>query len=87
VYKQEGKATWVEFVTATLHTVFYVTMAVWHVLEAFLSPPSGKPDLWVVGNVGVGAVGFGICYLWCLWSLITEGGWVVSKIEKRKIKS
>jgi len=52
-----------------LHGAYYLGMIVWHVLEAFVEPPAGKPDLWVVINVLVGASGFGIAYLWCLWSL------------------
>jgi alpha-1,3-glucosyltransferase len=60
--------------TALLHCSFYLFMAVWHVLEAFLEPPVDKPDIWVVVNVGVGAAGFGICYLWCLWRLAVDGG-------------
>lgn len=88
VYKQDGKATYGGFVTTTLHTLFYIVMAAWHVLEAFLAPPSEKPDLWVVGNVGIGAVGFGICYLWCFLTLVAESGlFDFGKTEKKKAKS
>lgn len=52
-----------------VHSIFYFTMIVWHVLEAFIAPPLGKPDIWVVLNVLIGFAGFGIAYLWCLWSL------------------
>lgn len=87
VYKQDGHATWADFATTSLHSIFYVSMALWHVAEAFLSPPQGKPDLWVVVNVGIGAVGFGICYLWCLWNLVIESGVVNSPTtEKPKAK-
>ncbi|KAL2831082.1 ALG6, ALG8 glycosyltransferase family-domain-containing protein [Aspergillus cavernicola] len=58
--------------TKVIHSLFYVTMLAWHVLEAFAPPPPGKPDLWVVFNVLVGAGGFGISYLWCLWKLISQ---------------
>jgi alpha-1,3-glucosyltransferase len=88
VYNQEGSPTWAGFATTSVHSIFYILMGVWHVAEFFLSPPQGKPDLWVVINVGIGAVGFGICYLWCLWSLLVESGLVdASKSEKRKAKS
>jgi alpha-1,3-glucosyltransferase len=88
VYKQEGQATWGGFATTTLHSLFYLWMALWHVLEAFLTPPHDKPDLWVVLNVGIGAVGFGICYLWCLWNLVVESGLFQScKTEKVKAKT
>jgi alpha-1,3-glucosyltransferase len=89
VYKQEGQATWSGFATASIHTLFCMVLAVWHVAESFLAPPQGKPDLWVVANVGVGAVGFGMCYLWCLWTLVAESRFVdTSKSsEKRKVKS
>jgi hypothetical protein len=49
-------------------------MAFWHLLAAFASPPEDKPDLWIVANACVGAVAFGICYLWCLWKLVSESG-------------
>jgi alpha-1,3-glucosyltransferase len=87
-YNQEGNPTWAGFATTSIHTIFYLLMSAWHAAEFFLSPPQGKPDLWVVVNVGIGAVGFGICYLWCLWSLVVESELVdVSKSEKRKAKS
>ncbi|KAG9232012.1 glycosyltransferase family 57 protein [Amylocarpus encephaloides] len=88
VYKQDGHTTWSGFATATLHSAFYLAMAVWHVAEAFISPPHGKPDLWVVVNVGIGTVGFGICYLWCLWTLVVETGiFDMTKNGKRKTKT
>lgn len=55
-----------------LHVCFYFAMIVWHIVEAFVPPPAGKPDLWVVTNVLVGAGGFGIAYLWCLQKLIIQ---------------
>ena len=58
--------------TKIIHFCFYFAMIAWHVLEAFVPPPPGKPDLWVVLNVLIGAGGFGIAYLWCLWKLITQ---------------
>jgi alpha-1,3-glucosyltransferase len=57
-----------------LHLCFYAGMITWHIAEAFVEPPHGKPDLWVVGNVLLGAAGFGICYLWCLWNLVLRSG-------------
>ena len=87
VYRQNG-AGWASLVTTTIHIIFYILMAAWHVGEAFFVPPTDKPDLWVVVNVGIGAVGFGICYLWCLWSLVVESGLAdFAKVEKRKVKS
>lgn len=58
--------------TKIIHLSAYVAMVMWHVVEAFVQPPANKPDLWVVANVLVGAAGFGLCYLWCLWALATE---------------
>lgn len=89
VYKQDGKPTWAGFATTSLHSIFYFAMATWHIAEAFLSPPQSKPDLWVVINVGIGAVGFGICYLWCLWALVVESNPsdVSKSSEKKKAKS
>ncbi|KAJ5885131.1 CAZyme family GT57 [Penicillium taxi] len=54
-----------------IHFSFYAGMIAWHVLEAYVVPPAGKPDLWIVLNALIGAGGFGITYLWCLWKLIT----------------
>jgi alpha-1,3-glucosyltransferase len=87
-YSHDARNTWLGLVTALIHCIFYLMMVLWHIAEAFLAPPQGKPDLWVVVNVGVGAVGFGICYLWCLLSLVVEskimGG---AKLEQKKAKS
>ncbi|KAJ5274257.1 hypothetical protein N7505_002802 [Penicillium chrysogenum] len=58
--------------TTLLHFGFYLAMIAWHVLEAFVAPPPGKPDLWVVLNALIGAGGFGIAYLWCTWKLYTQ---------------
>lgn len=58
--------------TTLLHLGFYAAMPTWHVLEAFVSPPSSKPDLWVVLNVLIGAAGFGIIYLWCTVKLVQQ---------------
>ena len=62
------------FSTKMLHLTFYATMIFWHFLDAFMEPPKGKPDLWVVLNIMIGAAGFGICYLWCTWQLILRSG-------------
>lgn len=59
-------------ITKLLHLAFYAVMIAWHVGEAFVPPPPGKPDLWVVLNALVGAGGFGIAYLWCMWKLVTQ---------------
>ncbi|KAI9654913.1 MAG: Glucosyltransferase-like protein [Trizodia sp. TS-e1964] len=55
--------------TACLQLAFYAIMGLWHLGEANIPPPSGKPDLWPVINAAVGAAGFGVCYLWCLWEM------------------
>lgn len=85
--KSNGEtSTWAGLATTTIHLGFYALMTVWHLAEATLSPPNNKPDLWVVVNVGIGAAGFGLCYLWCLWSLVVERGFE-EKAEKRKVKA
>ncbi|ROW11325.1 hypothetical protein VMCG_00886 [Cytospora schulzeri] len=71
-YFEDGSGPLVQWGTFLLHTAFYLAMAAWHVLEAFLSPPADKPDLWTVANVGIGAAGFVICYLWCFYRLVVE---------------
>lgn len=68
----EGTSARVQWATAILHGLFYVAMGIWHVIEACVLPPVDKPDLWIVANVGVGAAGFMLCYLWCLWKLAKE---------------
>lgn len=58
--------------TVLIHTVSYLGMIVWHVLDAFVQPPADKPDLWVVLNVLIGASGFGLAYLWTTSNLIAQ---------------
>ena len=84
VYFDERGTTWSQLATAVLHTGFYFLMGVWHVLEAFVLPPAGKPDLWVVANVGVGVAGFGICYLWCLWRLMLDSDILPARGKPKK---
>lgn len=57
-----------------VHLLFYIGMVGWHFAEAFVLPPAGMPDIWVVGNVCLGVAGFGLCYLWCLWQLTYKSG-------------
>lgn len=72
------------WVTKTVHLLFYIAMAAWHVGEAWVSPPDRMPDLWVVGNVCIGAAGFGLCYLWCLWQLTYRSG--LFKVAEKKVQ-
>ncbi|EEQ85308.1 hypothetical protein RJZ56_001305 [Blastomyces dermatitidis] len=67
---QENVAGNLHVLTKILHLIYYLSMIFWHILEAFVATPAGKPDLWVVLNVLIGASGFGILYLWCTWKLI-----------------
>ncbi|KAL8645509.1 MAG: hypothetical protein Q9210_006668 [Variospora velana] len=60
--------------TKLVHLGFYVVMIAWHMGEAFVPPPEGKPDLWVVLNVLIGFAGFGVCFIWCNWQLILRSG-------------
>jgi alpha-1,3-glucosyltransferase len=71
-YFHEGGNTWTQWLTLLIHGGFYLAMAFWHVLVHFVRPPADKPDLWVVANVGVGAAGFSLCYLWCLARLVMQ---------------
>ena len=73
--------------TELLHLGSYAAMLLWHVLEAFVPPPAGKPDLWVVLNCVIGACGFGICYLWCTWRLISNSGILESFPKLQKLAS
>jgi len=74
-------------ITTLIHAPFYVAMIAWHVAYAFVPPPAAKPDLWVVANVLIGAGGFAVCYMWCLYSLVEKAGWlghVDSEKEKKQ---
>lgn len=87
-YFQDGASVWAQWGTALIHGSFYLAMGMWHVLEMFLKPPADKPDLWVVANVGVGAAGFSLCYLWCLGKLVLESdilprSWVGKKVKAK----
>ena len=58
--------------TKILHWWYLVIIVFWHLLDAFQPPPDDKPDLWLVLNACIGAMAFGICYLWCTWKLAVE---------------
>ncbi|RDA86994.1 hypothetical protein CP532_6695 [Ophiocordyceps camponoti-leonardi (nom. inval.)] len=66
----DGQSALVRWGTILIHGTFYGAMGLWHIIQASVPPPLDKPDLWVVANVGIGAAGFGICYLWCMWKLM-----------------
>ena len=85
VYK-EMTGTWWGVGTIIIHCGVYAAMEFWHVLESFMSPPRKLPDLWVVVNVGIGTMGFFICYLWCVARLAVDSGLVVWKAETRSIE-
>jgi alpha-1,3-glucosyltransferase len=70
--------------TKVLHFQTYVVMAFWHLLNAFAEPPADKPDLWVVVNACIGAICFGICYMWCLWKLVLESGLIDEYFQQQK---
>ncbi|KAK1781913.1 ALG6, ALG8 glycosyltransferase family-domain-containing protein [Copromyces sp. CBS 386.78] len=86
-YFQDGSSIWSQWATAFIHGFFYLTMAFWHVLDMFVVAPKDKPDLWVVANVGVGAVGFSLCYLWCLGSLVIESEILPTSWTGKKTKA
>ncbi|QPG97386.1 hypothetical protein C2857_006240 [Epichloe festucae Fl1] len=75
-----------QWVTALVQGAFYIFMLLWHAANAFVAPPLGKPDLWVVANVGVGCAGFMLCYLWCFWKLLVDSG-LVGGLNSSKAKT
>ena len=81
---QQASDSKIRVSTRIMHSIFYALMIIWHGIEALLEPPQGKPDLWVVLNVVVGAAGFGICYLWCTWQLILRSGVLEEWFEYRQ---
>ncbi|PYH79698.1 glucosyltransferase [Aspergillus uvarum CBS 121591] len=72
--------------TKLVHICFYLAMIAWHVVEAFVPPPSDKPDLWVVLNVLIGAGGFGLAYLWCVWKLVQQCRKIDQKVAEETQK-
>lgn len=84
-YIISGEEGGLSMVSRVLHLGVYATMVAWHVVEACVQPPDNKPDLWVVANVCLGAAGFGLCYLWCLWRLVEESR-LLSGIRSTKRK-
>ena len=60
--------------TKAAHLLLYAGTIAWHVGEAAVQPPAHMPDLWIVLNAVIGAGGFGLCYLWCLWNLASRAG-------------
>jgi alpha-1,3-glucosyltransferase len=81
-YHYGGKGG-LDLLTKFLHLNIYLAMVGWHIGEAFWPPPADKPDLWTVANALIGAGGFGICYLWCLWTLVQKSG--LLKTGKAKV--
>ena len=85
---KQARKSGIRLSTSVMHLGFYAIMIGWHFAEAFIETPKGKPDLWVVLNVMVGAAGFGICYLWCTWQLLLRSGilqdWFDFRAEMRK---
>ena len=81
VPSQKSLTSW----TKLLHSVFYLSVIGWHIVEAFFPPPASKPHLWVVLNCLIGAGGFGICYAWCTWQMLQKSG-VVEKLSARPAK-
>ena len=86
-YDISRDGSYVGFVTTAIHSFFYLMMAVWHPLQALVLPPSMWPDLWVVMNAAIGAAGFGICYIWCLWTLVAESRIKIPFGDKPKSKT
>lgn len=81
----EGGRSVEQQITTIVHWPFYLAMAVWCVCDAAVTPPPGKPDLWVVVNVAIGAAGFFLCYLWCMWRLVASSD-IMPRLGKGKAK-
>ncbi|KAK4507973.1 hypothetical protein PRZ48_001708 [Zasmidium cellare] len=75
-YTQSASEGGVNLLTKLVHLGTFAAAIAWHGFELFVSPPTNKPDLWIVANVCLGAGGFGLCYLWCLWNLALESGFL-----------
>jgi alpha-1,3-glucosyltransferase len=86
-YLDASQPLWAQIGLAMIHGSIYVAMVAWHVVEAVVQPPNSMPDLWVVANVGIGAVGFGLCYLWCFGKLLVESEVITWSREAQKVKA
>lgn len=73
----------INLATKALHGGVYGMMVLWHVGEHFIRPPKDKPDIWTIINVGIGAAGFGVCYVWCMWQSLEATK--AERHRKRKI--
>jgi alpha-1,3-glucosyltransferase len=73
---RSAKEPTVRILTTLIHFTFYLSMVAWHVLEAFVTPPENKPDLWVVLNALIGASGFALAYLWSVGYLVGQA-WTI----------
>ena len=83
-FGSEAKKNGLNPLVKALHLAFYAAMIVWHFVEAFVEPPKGKPDLWVVLNVLIGFAGFGVCFLWSSWQLILRTGMLEEYFDFRR---
>lgn len=83
----EGTSGGLSLLTKVVHLNVYLAMVAWHVFEAFVATPAGKPDLWVVANALIGCGGFSLCYLWCLWALAWKSGLFGKSQQPKKSKS
>lgn len=70
--------------TKTLHLASYSAIIIWHILEACLPSPVGKPDLYPVLNAVMGAGGFTVCWLWCTSQLILRSGLLLDYLNFRE---
>ena len=73
-FGRQSKKAGLSLPIKVLHLGFYTAMIAWHFLEAFVDPPTGKQDIWVVLNCVIGAAGFVACLFWCSWQLILRSG-------------
>ena len=85
IYFHEGQHPVVQWGTFILHGSFYAAMVAWHIAEDYIRPPLGKPDLWIIANVGVGAAGFALCYLWCLYQEMVIAGMLPWNLATTKV--
>jgi len=86
-YLDASQPKWAQIALGMIHGTFYTVMIAWHVVEAAVKPPNSMPDLWVVANVGIGAAGFTLCYVWCFWKLLTESGLLAGQGAGNKAKT
>ncbi|EMR11686.1 hypothetical protein PNEG_00122 [Pneumocystis murina B123] len=67
-----------------IHKTSYAFLIIIHILDAFITPPLHLPDLWILLNMKLSFICFGIFWLWSFWKLWLKSGICMSIKTKQK---